>query len=499
MELTRYNEFRNRVLREAYPSVFAPVVLRDAESGYVPIPICERLVQAIWYDQRLHTGELRTTAGHPVRVHFAGWWNLEAGPDFHSATIQIGDGPEVTGDVEIHLRGNDWFHHGHDNDPRYNNVILHVVLWDSDLARLPLTAHGRPTPQLVLHPFLDTPLDQLYDELDLDAYPHNVGNHAGPCAELLAHTPAAATQDLLDAAGEERFAAKQRRYARWIHRGGADQAFYEGWMEALGYKANKTAFRTVAQQLPLTDLAGNRAANAALLFGVAGFLPTDAVRARSVAGHQYVRRLWNTWWKLRPDFTARSLNPDAWRLANIRPVNHPHRRLGAAGALLKKHPDLLSKVIGALETGGDPARLFRQVRDEYWNHHFTLAGKTQAKPSELIGAARASEIVTNVVLPFVAALAEDTEHPRLRQNVLDRYAALPAEESNNLLRLAAHQLFGSAAAAKPFLTTTCRQQGLMQVFHDFCVHDKSICRSCHFPDLVHHWTETSNGKQDAAV
>jgi hypothetical protein len=35
----------------------------------------------------------------------------------------------------------------------------------------------------------------------------------------------------------------------------------------------------------------------------------------------------------------------------------------------------------------------------------------------------------------------------------------------------------------------------MQVFHDFCVHDKSTCRSCHFPDLVQHWTEATNGQQ----
>ena len=483
----RYHEFRNRVWRDAYPTPDAPVVLREAETGYVPIPICERLVQAVWYDQRLRTAELQTTAGSPIRVHFAGWWNLEAGPDFRAATIQVGDGPPITGDIEIHLRGDDWFHHGHDNDPRYNNVILHVTLWEGRRARLPVMANGRTTPQLILQPFLDAPLDQLADELDLDAYPHNVGTHAGPCAALLAGTPLAVVHELLDAAGDERLAAKQRRYARWIHRHGADQAFYEGWMEALGYKANKLPFRALAQRLPLTVLTGHPAA---LLFGVAGFLPTGTVRARSQAGHQYVRRLWNTWWKLRPDHADRVLAPGAWRLANIRPPIHPHRRLGAAGALLKRHPDLLAKVVGALETGGDPARLFRAIRDDYWSRHFTLAGREQAQPAELIGASRARDIVVNVVFPFVAALAEENENPRLRQQVHHRYAALPAEESNSLLRLAAGQLFGTVAAGKPYLTTARRQQGLMQVFHDFCVHDKSICRGCHFPDLVQHWVET---------
>lgn len=56
MALTRYGELRNQLMRESFPTVFAPVVVRDADSNYVPIPISERLVQCIWYDQRLIFG-----------------------------------------------------------------------------------------------------------------------------------------------------------------------------------------------------------------------------------------------------------------------------------------------------------------------------------------------------------------------------------------------------------------------------------------------------------
>jgi hypothetical protein len=107
MVSTRYGELRNQLLQAAFPTVFAPAVLRDADSNYVPIPISERLVQCIWYDQRLRHELLRTTDGRRVRVIFQGWWNLEAGADFHHATVQIGDEPERTGDVEIHLRADD--------------------------------------------------------------------------------------------------------------------------------------------------------------------------------------------------------------------------------------------------------------------------------------------------------------------------------------------------------------------------------------------------------
>jgi hypothetical protein len=476
MAFTRYGELRNQLMRASHPSLFAPVVLRDADSDYIPIPISERLVQAIWYDQRLPADSLRTIDGQPVQVVFPGWWNLEAGPDFRHATVTIGDRPEVTGDVEVHLRAEDWKHHGHEHDQLYDDVILHVVLWEAGSEFAPRTRHGDPIPQVVLQHQLVAPLEQLFDEIDLDAYPHNAKGHGGGCAVTVRSLTGPALAALLDSAGDERFAMKSRKFSRWIHRVGAEQAFYEGWMEALGYKANKAAFRSLAQRLPVAEFAAQRRDLAPLLFGVAGVLPITLTDA-------YGKRLWNRWWKLRPDFEEKILPKDVWRLHGIRPANHPHRRLGAATALLKRHGNLLEKVTGAIESDGDPVKLFLQVRDDYWSTHFTLGGKTQRKPVELIGASRADEIVANVVLPFVAALDDD----RLRHKAKARYDALRAAPSNSVLRLAGQQLFDTPAVASRQLKTARQQQGLIQIFQDFCLNDKSACRHCQFPELVKRW------------
>ena len=481
MAATRYGEIRNQLMRQSFPSVFAPAVLRDADTNYVPIPVSERLVQCIWYDQRIQAANLRTVDGHPVRIIFPGWWNLEAGPDFRHATVQIGDGPERTGDIEIHLRADDWHHHGHGRDSLYNEVILHVVLWEAHSETAVKTHAGDSLPQLVLQHQLAAPLESLYDEIDLEAYPHNVRGHGGGCARTFRELSADSVALLLEAAGDERFAVKTRKFSRWIHRAGAEQAFYEGWMEALGYKANKGAFRTLAQRVPLTVAAEQRAHLAALLFGVANFLPTVMPKSRDA----YIKRLWNTWWKLRPDFEDRILSGDTWKLHGIRPANHPHRRLGAAVALLKKHKNLLEKVIGAIESDGDPAKLFLQARDPYWNVHFTLGGKTQRRTLELIGASRAEEILSNVLLPFAAAVAESAGDDRLLAKVRERYAALRSSPSNSILRLAGQQLFDKPSLK--FINTTRRQQGLMQIFQDFCINDKSACQQCQFPELVKRW------------
>lgn len=57
------------------------------------------------------------------------------GPDVRDAVLRFlprtpQDEPhQLVGDVEFHLRASDWFIHRHQDDPRYNRVILHVVYY----------------------------------------------------------------------------------------------------------------------------------------------------------------------------------------------------------------------------------------------------------------------------------------------------------------------------------------------------------------------------------
>jgi hypothetical protein len=73
----------------------------------------ERLVQAIWQHQRLQRDHLKTLDGQPVKVLHPGFHNLEGGPDFRAAVIQVGDVAAQSGDVEVDLRSNGWHAHGH--------------------------------------------------------------------------------------------------------------------------------------------------------------------------------------------------------------------------------------------------------------------------------------------------------------------------------------------------------------------------------------------------
>lgn len=102
-------------------------------------------------------GPLRLADGRLLRVVFPGVPGGGSGPDFTGAMVDI-DGDLVRGAVELHLRHSGWFAHGHDRDPAYREVALHVVA-ENDLP-LQVTPHasGRQIPLLVLPAPAGSPL-----------------------------------------------------------------------------------------------------------------------------------------------------------------------------------------------------------------------------------------------------------------------------------------------------------------------------------------------------
>jgi hypothetical protein len=86
----------------------------------------------------------------------------------------------------------------------------------------------------------------------------------------------------------------------------------------------------------------------------------------------------------------------------------------------------------------------------------------------LIGQERRAAILSNVVVPFLAANGVSVEP------LLD---SLPPEADNAVVRRTAHALFGHDHNPA-FLRNGLRQQGLLQVFHDFCLNTKRGCADC---------------------
>jgi len=79
-----------------------------------------------WFEMGVSTSGLMTTEGESLIILQCGVPNDGPGPDVLDASIAL-DGKIISGNVEMHQSANSWYQHGHENDPRYQQVILHVV------------------------------------------------------------------------------------------------------------------------------------------------------------------------------------------------------------------------------------------------------------------------------------------------------------------------------------------------------------------------------------
>lgn len=87
----------------------------------------EEFMYFIWQSGGLFPLELKTVDGKAISIIRPGYRNRGEGPDFFDARIKIDD---ITwyGPIEFHLKTSDWDLHAHQNDPAYDNVILHIVM-----------------------------------------------------------------------------------------------------------------------------------------------------------------------------------------------------------------------------------------------------------------------------------------------------------------------------------------------------------------------------------
>ncbi|MBI3986729.1 MAG: DUF2851 family protein [Lentisphaerae bacterium] len=464
-----------------------PAVREPPSPDFSAFLYSERHLKCVWFDDSLRPSALKTETQESVGVESPGRWNLEAGPDFLDATLRIG--PErrrVTGDVEIHVHPHDWVRHGHLGDPRYARVIAHVTFFPAHLTEESLPRHVLQVP--LLQPLRANPRFS-FDAVDLAAYPYANRAQTPPCRRRLAAWNPDRVMALLEAAGEERLKRKAERMDLAIREKGRDQVFYEEVLCALGYKHNRVPMRCLSEVLPvhrLSEASGNDPLAAyAILLGVAGLLPSREDPRWSDETLSWIRRLWDLWWKQEAGWRAQVLPATAWKPNNLRPQNHPRRRLMAAAVWFCTPNGLLLSLRQAAGESAGPwlTRLLTRLQlsrhpFSYWNHHLSLLGRRLPKPVGILGEDRASALLTNVLLPFFAA-----------QGTLPAAGAaawlgnLPVEEENSLVRQAAHGLLGPDFN-RALYRTGLRQQGLLQIVHDYCLNDRSGCRECPFPALL---------------
>ncbi len=441
----------------------------------------EYLLQAVWQHQRLRRQELKTLNGESVRILHPGFINREGGPDFRGGVIQFGDAPPQSGDIEVDLHTSGWRAHGHDRNPAFANVILHVI-WDGE------KQFSDKPPALAISDTLDASIGELSFWLNSEGAENLPDNLRGQCCAPLKNLSADKMSKLLREAGQIRFQAKAAQFQARARQAGWEQTLWEGIFRALGYKHNGWPMQNLAEQrhrwqtqrVDLPELQ-------ARLLGISGLLPGELTRAQRTADG-YLRSVWDRWWREREEFAECVLPRALWRFHGQRPANHPQRRLALASHWLAagQLPEKLERWCAAAQPDDrlvtSLLAILQVESDDFWSWHWTIRSPRLARPQPLLGPARVTDLAVNVILPWLWVRAVEGKNQKLQDVIQHRFDVWPAAEDNSVLRLGRQRLLGSHS--RRLLRTAAEQQGLIQITRDFCDHSNAVCEHCQFPELV---------------
>ena len=409
----------------------------------------EDFLHYVWQHQYFDKTDLRTVDGEEIQVLRPGHRNADAGPDFLNARLRLGD-VEWNGAVEIHLRASDWARHNHQTDPKYDQVILHIVgSHDADVAR----TNGSRIPALALLARLAPELLARYHAL-VEAPPVA----PLPCAPLLGLVPEITKTMMTERALLERVERKADTIMALHQHLGHDweATAYHALMAAFGFQKNNEPLARLAKALPLAVLRRHRHDQRqveALLFGEAGFL----IENEETKDDEYIRSLRQEYEFLQHKYGlgAVALRVHEWNYLRLRPANFPPVRLGQLAGLLHARPALFDALLTARSIAA-LTEFFRVPVPNYWRTHFR-PGRPGKVPA--LGKTSIDLLITNVVVPLRVAYARYLGQPALVESSVALLSELPVE----------HNQYTDMYEALGFAhRTAADSQGLLALHKNYC-------------------------------
>lgn len=381
-------------------------------------------LQKVWFTKVHQFDDLFTTDGQSLKVLNSGRWNNGQGPDFLMAQLMIGE-LLWAGHVEVHIKTSFWFLHSHDQDPHYENVVLHVV-WEHDLTdfnRCPVLE-------------LKTRCSDFFISSENISFPFQL-----PCAPFQKN--AAGADPFLQTWLEKRLSAKVDHLLQHLResRGDLQQVRWTSILRSFGQTVNADAFEELGKVVPFQLISlyrKDRKKMAALLMGQAGLLKSSDP---SVAVQELL------WIYQQLQFTHR-LVPIHSRILmlRLRPENFPQKRLLQVCDMVEQMDDL----------------------QEIFEHDLAypaFAKKIGINPGSMV----LSNLYINTFIPFRLVQKKwRGEKPDLRSSI-ERLEKMRPEKSRLM------QCYISAGI-KP--RHAAHSQALIELYLHKC--SRSNCDGCHF-------------------
>ncbi|MCB0722375.1 MAG: DUF2851 family protein [Ignavibacteriae bacterium] len=437
----------------------------------------ENFISRIWENPSYYK-DIRTTDGRLVEILDHGKRNMDSGPDYKNAKVNIHN-VIYSGDIEIHRTMSDWKAHRHKGDGKYNKVILQVVMWadEKEKARLPKAKKSREIPTIILSEFLTSSIHNIWKEIiDTPSERFTL-----PCYPEGTTVDDNIKKSWVEELSIERLRYKTRRIKSRLERmvnlrtekAKWEQMLFEFICEALGYSKNKEQFRKLSEKIDVNKvkrLKLSRMQLDALMFGTAGFM--KELRYKD----EYITKLKKSREEVRKKLNIESVDKSEWHFFRLRPANFPTLRLAYASALLYEmsYSDFFKEVVLSFEKDDKPAKRISEILSSiepnpYWREHYNF-GKVKKTASDVsIGKDRITNIHTNVILPMLFLYSKVFNKKELEDKVLDAYLFTKKTSGNEVTKVMERQLDFR-------IRSISQEQGMIQLHNFYCI--KGRCNQC---------------------
>lgn len=235
-----------------------------------------------------------------------------------------------------------------------------------------------------------------------------------------------------------------------------NQTFYAMLFRAMDVTGNRAAYERLARIVDYSIILREQQSLLsieALLIGTSGLLA-------NYKDDEYILSLKNEYFYLAKKYELLQMRATEWRIAGVRPYNHPVLRLAQIASFLAQKDFVMNALLDC-RTPSDVERLFGVEASAYWASHF-IPAELSAEVPKRIGREKSALLGINLVAPLQYAYGSYVESDMLRERAISLLEAIPAENNQYLRRwyaygIKAHNAFESQALLQ-LSTEYCREE-----------------------------------------
>jgi hypothetical protein len=377
----------------------------------------EEFLHFLWKYGLYDKSKLLDNDRNIITVIHPGNYNRDAGPDFFNSRLLIA-GTLWAGNVEIHIQSSHFNMHGHQTDPMFDNVILHVVA-ENDTKVYNSKGEELLTAEMVFDDALHEKYITLVNNPFIIACQDGIGNFD---RLLFSHW--------LNSLAVERLQGKSDMILHILAETENDweETFYRLLSRYFGFRVNTEPFEMLARAVPFRIIrkhADNRFQIEALLYGTSGMLHEGLFR--DALSDQYYKDLIKEYKILKTKYSLQSLHGWIWKFARLRPANFPTIRISQLAGMLSVTGGLFSRLLDVKDLR-QLKELFEITASSYWNDHFVF-GSGSKGVSKKTGSQATDILLINAVVPLLFVYGKNRGLPEYSDRALSLLDQIKAEQN----------------------------------------------------------------------